>query len=129
MGWEVYPPGLEDSLVDLHADYAPGRIYITENGAAYDDPADAGGRIHDERRIEYLRQHVVAAHRAIERGVPLAGYFLWSLMDNFEWGHGYAKKFGLYAINPETRDRIPRESASWFRELVSSNGVVTEVTA
>jgi beta-glucosidase len=129
MGWEVYPDGLEHTLVRLHSEYAPPAIYIAENGAAYDDSADESGRIADHRRISYLREHTFAAQRAIARGVPLKGYFVWSLMDNFEWAHGYRKKFGLYAISPETRERIPRDSVAWFRSLVCSNKVVREATA
>jgi beta-glucosidase len=128
MGWEVYPEGLESSLVRLHQEYSPARIFVTENGAAYDDAADPEGRIRDTRRIDFLRDHVRAAHRAHSRGVPLGGYFVWSLMDNFEWGHGLSKHFGLYAVNPETLERTPRDSVAWYRELVSSNEVVNEVT-
>lgn len=128
MGWEVYPQGLEDGLVRLHRDYEPAAIYVTENGAAYDDPAGPTGRIADDRRIAYLRGHLAAAHRAIEKGVPLAGYFAWSLMDNFEWSHGYEKRFGLFAVDFRTRERTPRDSAHWYREVTSSNTVETDVT-
>ncbi|MBN2170098.1 MAG: beta-glucosidase [Candidatus Krumholzibacteriota bacterium] len=123
MGWEVYPRGLHESLARIHRDYAPRRIYITENGAAYDDPADAAGRIADGRRIAYLRDHLLAARRAIADGVPLAGYFAWSLMDNFEWGYGYTKRFGLFAVEDETRRRVPKDSAFWYHDLVSANAV------
>ena len=128
MGWEVYPAGLEESLLRLHRDYGPKEIHITENGAAYDVPVDASGRIPDTKRIDYLREHIVATHRAILQGVPLKAYFAWSLMDNFEWGHGYEKRFGLYAVDFETRQRIPKDSVAWFREVVSSNAVAPEVT-
>jgi len=123
MEWEVYPEGLHESLVQVARDYAPRKIYITENGAAYDDPPDAEGRIADARRIAYLRDHLLAAHRAIADGVPLAGYYAWSLLDNFEWGFGYEKKFGLYAVDRETRQRTPKDSAHWYRDVVSANGV------
>lgn len=123
MGWEVYPRGLYDSLMRIHREYAPRRIYIAENGAAYDDPSGADGRIADTRRIDYLREHLLAAQQAIVDGVPLAGYYAWSLMDNFEWGFGYAKKFGLYAVDPETLVRIPKDSAAWYRGVVSANAV------
>ncbi len=123
MGWEVFPEGLYDSLLRVHRDYAPDRIYIAENGAAYDDPPDAEGRIADPRRITYLRDHLLAAHRAIADGVPLAGYYAWSLLDNFEWGFGYAKRFGLFAVDPETHQRTPKDSAAWYRNVVSANAV------
>jgi len=123
MGWEVYPEGLYDSLVRVYRDYAPRQIYITENGAAYDYPADAEGRIADVRRTTYLRDHLLSARRAIDDGVPLAGYFVWSLMDNFEWGLGYEKKFGIYAVDQQTRKRLPKDSAFWYRDVVSANAV------
>ena len=123
MGWEVYPQGLHDSLVRVHRDYGPARIYVTENGAAYDDPAGTDGRIADARRIAYLESHLVACHRALADGVPLAGYFAWSLLDNFEWALGYAKKFGLHAVDPATQDRTPKLSAAWYRDVVARNAV------
>ncbi len=123
MGWEVYPEGLYDSLLQVHRDYEPAKIYIAENGAAYDYPADTEGRITDPKRIAYLHEHLLAAHRALAEGVPLAGYFAWSLLDNFEWGFGFEKKFGLYAIDHETLARIPKDSASWYRDVVSANTV------
>ena len=94
-------------------------IYITENGAAYDDPIDSAGRIADTRRINYLREHLRAAQRAIQSGVPLKGYFAWSLLDNFEWGFGYEKRFGLFAVDHEGQQRIPKDSAFWYRDLAS----------
>jgi beta-glucosidase len=126
MGWEVYPQGLQESLVRIHHDYAPRTIYITENGAAYDDAADSEGRITDARRVAYLREHLLAARRAMTQGVPLAGYFLWSLLDNFEWGCGYGKRFGLFAVDPGTRERIPKASAGWYRDIVAANAVVDD---
>jgi beta-glucosidase len=128
MGWEVHPEGLHASLVRVHRDYAPRKILITENGAAYDDAADAGGRIADTRRIDYLRDHLLAARRAIADGVPLRGYFTWTLMDNFEWSHGYAKKFGLFACDPATRERRPRDSAAWYRDVVATGAVDDALT-
>jgi beta-glucosidase len=123
MGWEVHPRGLHDSLTRVHREYGPRRIYITENGAAYDDPEDAAGRIADSRRIAYLRDHLLAAHRALAAGVPLAGYFAWSLMDNFEWGHGFAKRFGLVGVDYETQRRLPKDSAYWYRDVAAANAV------
>jgi len=123
MGWEVHPQSLYDSLTRVHRDYAPAEIYITENGAAYHDPADDSGRIADIRRIDYLRGHLLSANRAIAAGVPLRGYFVWSLMDNFEWGYGFRKRFGLYAVEERTRRRIARDSAFWYRDVVAANAV------
>ncbi len=123
MGWEVYPQGLYDSLMAVHRQYHPARIYITENGAAYDDPRGADDRIADNRRIAYLREHLLAAGRAMDDGVPLQGYFAWSLLDNFEWGYGFTKKFGLFAMEPESRRRIAKDSAFWYREVAKTRTV------
>jgi beta-glucosidase len=123
MGWEVYPQGLHDLLLRLKNEYGPPRIYITENGAAYSDGPDQSGNIEDPRRVEFLRGHLLAAHRAIADGVPLAGYFVWSLLDNFEWAHGYTKRFGLYWVDFSTQKRIPKKSAFWYKDVVARNAV------
>ena len=123
MGWEVYPQGLHDALLRVTRDYAPRKLYVTENGAAYTDPSDATGRIADSRRIEYLHLHLESARRAIADGVPLCGYFAWSMLDNFEWSHGYAKRFGLFDVDFNTQRRRPRDSAHWFRLVVAARAV------
>ena len=123
MGWEVYPEGLYDSLMKVHREYAPKKIYIAENGAAYDYPVDENGRIADIKRVTYLRDHFLAARRAMADGVPLKGYFVWSLMDNFEWGFGFTKRFGLFGVDFETQQRIPKDSAFWYRDVTASNAV------
>jgi beta-glucosidase len=123
MGWEVFPQGLHSMLLRIEREYRPPKIYITENGAAYTDEADATGRIPDVRRIEYLRGHLVAASRAIAAGVPLAGYFTWSLLDNFEWAHGYARRFGLFDVDFATQRRRPKDSAHWYRQVVAASAV------
>lgn len=123
MGWEVYPEGLRESLLRVHRDYAPPAIYVTEFGAAFDDPLGAGGRIADSRRVDYLRRHLEAAHAALADGVPLRGCFVWSLLDNYEWAHGFTKRFGLYAVDPATRRRTPKDSAYWYREVTRTNAV------
>jgi beta-glucosidase len=123
MGWEVYPQGLRALLGRLEREYRPRKIHVTENGAAYTDPADAAGRIADTRRVEYLRGHLAAAAGAIADGVPLAGYFTWSLLDNFEWGHGYAMRFGLFEVDFATQRRRPKDSAHWYRRTVAANAV------
>lgn len=126
MGWEVHPQGLHDLLLRLRREYQPAEIYITENGAAYTDPADAAGRIADRRRIDFLRGHLLAAQRAIAAGVPLRGYFAWSLLDNFEWAHGYAKRFGLIGVDYATQKRTPKDSAFWYRDVAAANAVDDE---
>jgi beta-glucosidase len=123
MGWEVYPQGLHEVLVRVKDDYAPARIHVTENGAAYADEPGPDGPFVDVRRVEYLRSHIAAAQRAIAEGVPLQGYFVWSLMDNFEWGQGLSKRFGLYHVDYATQIRTPRESAFWYRDAISGNAV------
>lgn len=125
MGWEVHPQGLHDLLVRVQRDYAPPRILITENGAAYGDAPDGTGRIADSRRVEYLRAHLGAVLRARGDGVPVDGYFAWSLMDNFEWGFGYQKRFGLWWVDFATQERLPKDSAFWYRDVIS-NGTIDE---
>src|SRR4029079_5040720 len=95
MGWEVSPYGLEEILTRVHLEYRPGRLYVTENGASYATSPDHDGRIRDAARVRYLHDHLLASRNAIATGVPLAGYFAWSLMDNFEWAFGYRQRFGI----------------------------------
>jgi beta-glucosidase len=123
MGWEVYPEGLHELLRRVGREYDPRAIYLTENGIALAEAPDAEGRIADERRIGFLRAHLLAAHRAMTEGVPLRGYFVWSLLDNFEWAHGYTKRFGLYRVDFETQQRIPKDSGFWYREVVAAGAV------
>jgi beta-glucosidase len=121
--WEIYPEGLYRLLNRLHFEYGPAKIYITENGTSFSDGPDANGRIADIRRRNYLRDHIAAVHRAMDNGVPLAGYFTWSLMDNFEWGKGYQQRFGMIWVDYETQQRIPKDSALWYREVIAANGI------
>ena len=123
MEWEVYPQGLTDLLVRLARDYALPAMYITENGCACEDILTPDGKVHDEKRIAYLRGHLAAAHRAIEEGVPLLGYFLWSLLDNFEWAYGYSRRFGIVYVDYETQQRIPKDSARYYESVVAQNAV------
>jgi beta-glucosidase len=120
MDWEVSPEGLRELLVRLQHEYQPRALYITENGAAYDDAPDAQGRIRDERRIRYLKKHAHAMQEAMDQGVNLKGYFLWSLFDNFEWAYGYQKRFGMVWVNYETQERLPKDSALWYRDLIQT---------
>jgi beta-glucosidase len=122
MGWPVDSKGLTDLLQRIHHDYRPSAIYITENGAAFDDRL-INDQVHDSRRIAYLRDHFGAAHKALSTGVPLRGYFVWSLMDNFEWAHGYSKRFGIIYIDYPTQRRIPKASARWYQQVIAENVV------
>ena len=117
MGWEVAPAGLTGLLLRLARDYRLPPLLITENGAAYRDRLE-NGRVDDEARRQYLESHVRAAADAIERGVDLRGYFVWSLLDNFEWASGYEKRFGLYYVDYATQQRIAKSSAGWFGGLM-----------
>jgi beta-glucosidase len=107
MGWEVAPDGLRDVLLGLHREYAPREIVITENGAAYPDTVDPDGRVRDDSRIRYLARHVAAAGDALAAGVPLTGYHVWSLLDNFEWSLGYTRRFGLVHVDFANQRRTP----------------------
>lgn len=122
MGWEVYPEGLYEILQWVHSDSPRVSIYVTENGAAFRDEVQ-DGRIPDEQRVEYLRQHFLSAHRAIQSRVPLKGYFVWSLMDNFEWAFGYSKRFGIVYVDYATQQRIWKDSARWYQQVIAQNGV------
>ena len=117
MGWPIDPGALTDLLIRLHRDYAPGRIVVTENGAAFDDIVDGDGRVRDPDRIAYLDAHVSAARHALARGVPLDGYLVWSFLDNFEWTQGYSARFGVVHVDFETQRRIPKDSAAWLSDV------------
>lgn len=122
MGWEVYPQGLFDILSRIHKDYDAGDLYITENGAAYGTSPDAQNQeVDDQKRISYFQSHLEACRDAINDGIPLKGYFAWSLLDNFEWAHGYKKRFGLVWVDYETQKRIPKNSAYWYRDFIEQN--------
>jgi beta-glucosidase len=121
MGWEIYPQGLTDLLLRLKQDYAPKAIYITENGAAFDDPPPCEDVVEDPQRIAYLRAHLSATEAALAQGVPVKGYFVWSLLDNFEWTYGYEKRFGIVYVDPVTRARIPKRSAQYYRQVITDS--------
>lgn len=123
MDWEVYPDGLFQLLNRVYFDYQVPKIYVTENGASYSDGPDENGRVPDLRRLTYFKEHFQAAHRAIDNGVPLAGYFAWSLMDNFEWDHGYTQRFGLTWVDFETQERIFKDSGLWYKQVIENNAV------
>lgn len=123
MGWPVQPDGLTELLRRLRDDYKPVPLYIAENGAAFDDVLQPDGTVDDQRRVEYLRGHLRAAHAALQAGVDLRGYFVWSLLDNFEWTEGYAKRFGLVYVDYPTQRRILKASAHWYAQVIRDGGV------
>ncbi len=135
MDWEVYPQGLADILVRVAEDYAPQQILVTENGSAWYDVVDSAGRVDDVRRADYLESHVRACAAARRRGAPVAGYFAWSLLDNFEWAYGYDKRFGLVHVDFTTQRRTIKASGRRFAEIVdrhasgTSGGYETERTS
>jgi beta-glucosidase len=123
MGWPITPDGLRDLLVSLRSTYPDlPPVHITENGVAYDDPIEDGA-IHDDRRIRYLDAHLRALRSAIDAGADVRGYFEWSLMDNFEWSHGYHMRFGLVHVDRDTLSRTARDSAFWYRDVIARNGL------
>lgn len=122
MKWEIYPQGLYELLLRISRDYANPQLLITENGAAFKDDRFSSGIVDDVERLEFLKQHLSAAHRAIQDGVKLNAYYVWSLMDNFEWAHGYGKRFGLIYIDYPTQQRIWKKSALWYKDVIKNNG-------
>lgn len=118
MGWEIYAAGLTEILCWIKQTYGEFPIYVTENGIALDDPPPTGGIVQDDQRVSYLRQHISAAADAMEQGVDLRGYFVWSLMDNFEWRFGYSKRFGIVHVDPSTHDRTPKSSAQFYARWI-----------
>jgi beta-glucosidase len=123
MDWGINPGGLTALLLELKENYGNPKMYITENGCAINDIPDENGFVADAGRINFLRAHFIAAHEAIQAGVNLHGYYVWSLMDNFEWASGYSKRFGLVWVDYETGQRTPKQSAHWYNEVIAQNGV------
>lgn len=121
MGWDIVPEGLHRMLAKICGRWPVKALFIAENGAAFADAVEPGNRIRDTRRIDYLRAHLAACSRAIAEGIPLKGYFAWSLMDNFEWSFGYTKRFGLVHVDPETGKRLPKDSYYFYRDLVAGS--------
>jgi beta-glucosidase len=118
LGWEVAPQGLAELLARIEDDYHPGPLYITENGSCYDDEVAPDGAVHDEDRRRYLERHLAALRGAIESGVPVKGYFAWSLVDNFEWAEGYLRRFGLIHVDYATQRRTLKDSGKWYRDFL-----------
>jgi beta-glucosidase len=123
MGWEVCAPAMRRMLVKVNNHYKLPPIYITENGSAFKDEVSADGKIHDPRRLDYLRQHFIQTRLAMQDGVDIRGYMVWSLMDNFEWGHGFTKRFGLIRVDYETQKRTVKDSGEWYAEVTRTNSV------
>jgi beta-glucosidase len=124
-GWEVCPAALTDTLVWVQQRYGDLPLYVTENGVAFFDPPTVeANRLADPLRVDYLRTHIKAVYAAIERGVDVRGYFVWSLLDNFEWSHGYSKRFGIVHVDFETQKRTPKDSALFYASVIASKGQV-----
>jgi beta-glucosidase len=123
MDWEIYPNGIYEILTWLKKDYDNPMLYVTENGAAFDDSVVNEGVVQDDNRIAFLRDHVAALHRAIEDGVRVGGYFVWTIMDNLEWAEGYSKRFGLVRTDYQTLRRVPKKSFYWYKQVIQDNGI------
>jgi len=123
MGWEVYPQGLYELLTRVHRDYGPLPLYITENGAAFPDQLEKDGTVNDDRRINYLETYLHETWKAVEEGVPLKGYYVWTLMDNFEWALGYSRRFGIVYVDYATQRRIPKDSARFYASVAMQSAV------
>ena len=122
MGWPIDAGGLTDILVRLRDDYGNPELYVTENGACYGDAVAADGIVHDADRIAYLREHVAAVRAALAAGVKLRGYFVWSLLDNFEWAEGYSRRFGITRVDFATQQRTPKSSFAFLADTIKRNG-------
>lgn len=121
MGWEIYPDGLRDLLLRFHEDYRLPPVFITENGAAFPDRVEEGA-VHDQNRRDFLEAHFTAARQALRAGVPLRGFFVWTLLDNFEWALGFSRRFGLIWVDHQTQERVWKDSARWFASYIASGG-------
>jgi beta-glucosidase len=126
MGWEVFAPGLVETLQWVQSRYGEIPLYITENGAAFDDIPEPNGGVEDARRVKYIREHLQAAGQALRAGINLRGYYVWSLFDNFEWQHGYSKRFGIVRVDFPTQRRIPKASARFYSQVIRSAGACIE---
>jgi beta-glucosidase len=123
MGWEVHPESLGDLLGRLHKDYAFPALYITENGAAYQDRVGPDETVEDAARLSYIKRHLQAVQKSMAAGCPVKGYFVWSLLDNFEWSYGYTKRFGIIYVDYPSQKRTPKMSAYWYRRVIASGSL------
>ncbi len=124
MGWEVYPQGLTDTLVWVRERYGDVPLYVTENGAAFYDAPSSDDLVEDPLRVRYYREHLRAVHQAIASGVDVRGYYAWSLLDNYEWSHGFSKRFGIVHVDFHTQRRTPKASARFYASVIRTNGEV-----
>jgi beta-glucosidase len=124
LGWEIHPTSLYLLLKRLSDQYPSPPLYIAENGAAFPDDIASDGKVHDSDRVSYLREHFQQAYRAIQDGVDLRGYIVWSLFDNFEWLQGYDARFGIVYVDYPTQRRIPKDSALFYRQVIADNGLI-----
>ena len=125
MGWSIDPQGMYDLLMRLAREVPGLDLYVTENGAAYPDVVSADGAVHDPERIDYLQQHLAAVWRALQEGANVRGYYLWSLLDNFEWSYGYSKRFGIVHVDYSTQRRTIKDSGRWYAAVIARNGLDT----
>jgi len=116
-------------LVRIKDEYTDIPLYITENGAAFQDYVDVNGEVKDPERIKYLEEHLAACAEAIDEGVNLKGYFIWSMLDNFEWAMGYSRRFGIVWVDYDTGRRIPKASFHWYKNFIESHRLVGSPTA
>lgn len=124
MGWNIAPDALAVVLRRLSDEHPGLPLYVTENGAAFDDVVDATGRVDDAQRIEYIHAHLAAVHSCLDAGIDVRGYYLWTWIDNFEWGHGFAPKFGIMRVDGGTLERVPKRSFAWYRDLARTKRLV-----
>jgi beta-glucosidase len=120
MGWEIFPDGLANILTRIHREYAPKALVVTESGAAFNDQWDGNSNIHDQQRIDFLREHIQTVAQVMRQGVPIKGYVVWSFLDNFEWSEGYRKRFGLVYVDFSTQRRVIKDSGRWYASFVTS---------
>jgi beta-glucosidase len=123
MGWEIYPNGMYEVLMRFRTEYGNPLLYVTENGVAFEDNVTGNGEVQDDDRIAYLRDHMTSAYQALREGVNLKGYFIWTLMDNFEWAEGYSKYFGLVHTDRQSLKRTPKKSFHWYKNVIADNGI------
>lgn len=124
MMWEIYPPGIYEIITRIWQDYRPAEMIISENGMPLPDDVDVDGQVRDPRRIQYLQDHLIQVHRAIQEGAPVTGYLVWSLLDNFEWNLGYRPRFGLVHVNFENQKRTIKASGRWYSQVIAQNGFI-----
>jgi beta-glucosidase len=123
MGWGVNPDGLRAMLLHVKERYNNPTVYVTENGCAVEDVPDEEGFVDDQGRINYLRAHIAAVHEAIQAGADVRGYYVWSFLDNFEWANGFEPRFGLVRVDYQTQQRIPKQSAYWYWDVIENNAL------